>query len=200
MKKIITIKTAIIAIIAIITTGSFFAFPNFKISNLFKEQPIVIDKTDNVVAEIRRLSEFTTAFYCGNNVIYKKKKKDLLVFGQTLSTLYDELVIITTGKVRAGFDFSEIQEQDISVQDTIISLKLPHVKILDIITNPSDFETFEESGKWSHEEVVAFKNEARALIEKNALDNGILKLAEENAIDNLTRFLSALGFKEININ
>ena len=198
MKSII-VKIATIAIL-VIAVGLYLKFSDVNISNWFKEQPIVIDKTANVVEEIRRLSELTTAIYYDNNVIVKKKAKDLSVFGQTLITLTDELVLLTRGKVRVGFDFSELQEQDIVVDSVSISLKLPQVKILDIITNPSDFETFEESGKWSHEEVTVIKNEARAQIEKNALENGILRIAEENAKKNLTAFLSMLGFKKIIIN
>jgi hypothetical protein len=167
----------------------------------FKEQPIVIDKTAIVVKEINRLAEWTTATYCIDNASINRKTEKLSIFGQTFATLDAELVLITKGKVRAGFDFSTLQEQDIviDIDSLSISLKLPKVQILDVITNPSDFETFEESGKWSYEEVKGFKNEARSLLVKNALESGIFELAEKNGREMLTALLFALGFKEVNV-
>jgi hypothetical protein len=76
-------------------------------------------------------------------------------------------------------------------------MKLPKPKILDVISNPSDFETYEENGKWSHEEVTAIKNEARAAIEQNAIESGILERAEESGKQKLSSFLQALGFQKV---
>jgi len=197
MKKIIagSIGIATIIVIAVVSLK----FSGFNISNLFKEQPIVIDKTAIIVKEINRLAELTTATYCIDNVAVNKKSDSLSIFGQTFATSSAELVLITKGKVRAGFDFSKLHEQDVVMDSVSISLKLPKVQILDVITNPSDFETFEESGKWSHEEVRDFKNEARSLIVKNAMESGIFELAEKNGREMLTALLLALGFKEVNI-
>jgi hypothetical protein len=185
----------VIAIIAVSLYLKFFDFSfGFSFSNLFKEQPIVIDKTANVVEKINRLAELTTSTYYEENVIVKKKTKESLfgnIFGE------DELVLIAKGKVRAGFDLSKLDKQDIVIDSISITLKLPEVKILDVITNPSDFETIEESGKWTHEEVINYKNEARAIIEMHALENGIFELAEKSGREQLTSFLKALGFKEV---
>jgi hypothetical protein len=203
MRKII--RNIITIVIIVVAVSLYLKFSNFNFSNLFKSQPIVIDKTANVVEKINRLAELTTFTYYEDNVIVKKKTKEVTLFGKTLSIFgdtiasEDELVLIAKGKVRAGFDLSKLQEQDIITDSISITLKLPEVKILDVITNPSDFETFEESGKWAHEEVTNYKNEARAIIEKNALENGIFELAEKSGQEQLTSFLKALGFKKVNI-
>jgi hypothetical protein len=201
MRKIITI------VILVIAVGLYLKFSNFDFGflNLFKEQPIVIDQTANVVEKINRLGELTTSTYYEDNVIVKKKTKEVSLFGKTLSifgdtvTSEDELVLIAKGKVRVGFDLLKFAKHDIVIDSASITVKLPKVQILDVITNPSDFETFEESGKWSHEEVTDYKNEARAIIEKNAIENGIFGLAEKSGREQLTMFLKALGFKEVNI-
>ena len=154
------------------------------INNLFKDNPLVIDETFNVVEEIHKIGEFTTATYYQENVVYKTKKKD-------------ELVLIIKGKVRVGFDLSSLSNEDIVVYSETIKLRLPQVKIFDVITNPSGYETYEESGKWTFEEVTEFKKEARDIIEKNALESGILQLAETTAIEKLANMLQTLGFKEV---
>jgi hypothetical protein len=161
-----------------------------------------IDKTENIVTEINRLAELTTLSYAHDIVIYKAKEKiHKNIFGkEKINT--DEIVLIVKGKVRFGFDLSELQEGDITFDSVSITLKLPPVQILDIITNPSDFEVFEESGKWSHEEITACKNEARAKlsIDRKAMGNaGLFTVAEKSGIEKLTVFLQALGFKKVTI-
>jgi hypothetical protein len=194
-----TIKLAVLVAI-IVAIGSTLKFFDFNFSNIFKSQPVVIDATTNVVTEVRRLAELTTATYYEENVIAKKRTRESTVFGMKVADVEDELVIIAKGKVRAGFDLSTMQEKDIVADSVSVSLKLPKVQILDVITNPSDFETFEESGEWSYEEVTQYKNEVRTIIEKNALGNGILELAEKAGKERLTSFMLALGFKQVTIN
>jgi hypothetical protein len=182
-------NAAIIACIAMILSvvgGAVYGLRDLgnDISDLFKDNPLTIDETFNVVEEIHKIGEFTTATFYQEDVIYKTKKKD-------------ELVLIIRGKVRVGFDLSNISNGDIIVYSQTIKLRLPQVKIFDIITNPSGYETFEENGKWSFEEITEYKKEARDIIEKNALESGILQLAENTAIEKLTTMLQILGFKEV---
>jgi len=154
------------------------------VNDIFKDNPLIIDETFNVVEEIHKIGEFTTATFYQEDVIYKTKKKD-------------ELVLIIKGKVRVGFDLSTLSNEDIIVYSETIMLRLPQVKIFEVITNPSGYETYEESGKWSFEEVTEYKKDARDLIEKNAIESGILQLAETTAIEKLANLFQALGFKEV---
>jgi hypothetical protein len=192
MKTIIVrIVTVIIFVVA---AGLYLKYSSFSISDLFKSQPVVIEKTANIVDEIRRLAELTTATY-HHDIVIRKSKSVITFFGIKIGNY--ELVLITKGKVHAGYDLSKLQEKDIIIDSLSITLKLPKAQILDIITNPSDFETFEESGKWSHEEVTRYKNEARTVLENNAVNGGILKLAEKEGKENLTAFFKVLGFENV---
>jgi hypothetical protein len=186
MKKLIILIAIII--VAIITVFCFLKFSKFDLGNPFKAKPITIDKTANVVEEINQLAEFTTATYFQEIFINKVRK----------GTFFDdELVLITKGKVRAGFDLLTLTEEDIVVEGNTIKLKLPEVKILEIITNPSDFETYVESGKWSFDEVNEYKKEAREKLEQLAIEGGILELAEKSAFEKLSSLFQILGFQEI---
>jgi hypothetical protein len=195
IKKILVL--VVIVIVLIMAVVLFFKYSGIHFSNPFKAKPIVIDKTVIVVTEIRRLAELTTATYYEENVIARKRTREATVFGMKVTDVEDELVIIAKGKVRVGFDLSKMQEKDIVADSASITLKLPQIQILDVITNPSGFETFEESGDWSHEEVTQYKNEVRAIIEKNALEGGIIKLAEKTGKEKLTSFMKGLGFKTV---
>jgi hypothetical protein len=198
MKKLIV---RIISIVVLVTAICLFLkFSNFDfsgISGLFKAKPISIDKTAYMVEEIHRLAELTAITYYGDYVIVKKKQREVTAFGKRLYNTENELVLIVKGKVRAGFDLSKLQEQDIKSDSASITIRLPKVQLLDVITNPSDFETFEENGSWSHEEVTKYKSEARTTIEQNAIKIGILEAAEKTGKENLASFLKALGFKNV---
>ena len=186
MRKILII--VIVTIVSVIAVFTFFKFSKVNIENLFKAKPITIDKTANVIEEIRQLAELTTATYYQDIVIKKVKKS---------AFFDDELVMITKGKVRAGYDMSNLTEQDIVIDSSIIKIKLPKVKVLDIITNPSDFDTYVETGKWTFEEVTEYKKEAREKLKKNAIEGGILELAERSAFEKLSSLFQAFGFKEV---
>jgi len=186
MKK--AIRLIIIAVLVVIAVFCFFKFSKIDFENPFTAKPITIDKTVNVVEEINQLAEFTTATYYQEIFICKVKERTFFD---------DELVIIAKGKVRAGFDLSTLTAEDIAVDANTIKIKLPKVKILDVITNPSNFETFVEIGKWSFDEVNEFKQEAREKLEKIAIEGGIFELAEKSAFEKLSSLFQALGFQEI---
>jgi hypothetical protein len=198
MKKIVRIAGIIVIVTVFVSLKKCFNF-DFNFSGIFKSQPVVIDKTANVVTEVRRMAELTAATYYEENVIIRKRTREATVFGMKVSDVEDELVILAKGKVRIGFDLSKIQEKDIVVDSVSISLTLPPIRILDVITNPSGFETYEESGDWSHEEVTQYKNEVRSVIEENAMESGILEFAEKAGKERLTVFMQALGFKRVTI-
>jgi hypothetical protein len=198
MKKLVAKILIIIA--SAVALWLILKFSGISIPNPFRAKPIVIDKTANVVTEVRRLAELTTATYYEENVIVRKKTREASIFGMKIDDVEDELVIIAKGKVRLGFDLSKMQEKDIVVDSVSISLRLPEVRILDVITNPSGFETYEESGNWSHDEVTQYKNEVRTAIEKNALESGMMEFAEKAGRERLTLFMQALGFKTVKFN
>jgi len=192
MKKIMMLKIIMfITIIVVVLIALIYVLEKFSaidFENPFKAKPITIDKTTNMVEEINQLAEFTTATYY-QEMILKKVRKGIF--------FDDELVIIIKGKVRAWVDMSTLTKKDIVIDNDTIKIRLPKVKVLDVITNPSDFETYVESGIWSFDEVTKYKNEAREKLKKNALEDGILELAEKSAFERISSFFQALGFKKI---
>ena len=150
-----------------------------------KENDIVIDKTATVVEEIRKISEFTSACYYEEMVLgYKKKKKD-------------EMVLIANGKVRAGFDLSSIEPDDVIINGDSLFVVLEPAKIFDIIINPSGYDVFVEKGKWSHDQMTTIKDDARNKLAANANAYGILDKATEYGTEKLSAILKAFGYKEV---
>jgi hypothetical protein len=85
------------------------------------------------------------------------------------------------------------------VKDDSVSIKLPPAKILDVITNPSDIETFIETGTWSEEEVRAVKNAARRQLLEEAGRQQLLQKATNRSRAIIEQFLRTSGFRKVTV-
>ena len=163
-----------------------------------------IDDTENIVEEVKKISEFTTACYYEEFVIHEKKlvprSFDLQkIFTQEVDSVENEIVLLVSGKVRAGFNLSKISEADFVVVSDTLSVKLPSSEVFDVIINPSNYEIFVETGKWSHEEIQQFQIEAKQRLLENAMQEKILDKATEVGLERLENLFKTFGFTVVNI-
>ena len=184
-----------------------------------------IEKTANVVSEINKIKELTTAcFYeelaikevrydtiralkSSNNTpeeerskikdIFKKMSDKITGTAAKVTRSSNEIVLIGKGKVRAGFDLAKIEEKDIRIKNDTLYVTLPPVELFDIIMNPSDFTTEYENGKWSHELVRPIKEKAKEQLEKDAIECGLLDNSKESCVTKLTEMFKTFGFKTV---
>lgn len=190
----------------------------------FKRNPLTIEKTANVVEEVKKIGEFTTACYyeemalqdsytdtaefLGRNadkLAGKALKKVGLGFMQkaadkasaVVTNSNNEIILIGKGRVRAGFDLAKIGEGDLNVRGDTLEMTLPQPEVFDIIMNPSDFTTEYEKGTWSHELLKPVKERAKVDLEQNAIDYGILTKAEENGLKRLEALFKTFGFNTV---
>lgn len=221
-----TIKSIITLIVVIIVLGVGF-FVVSKYSNMFdffKRKPLSIEKTANIVEEVKKIGEFTSAVYYeelalrdsyvdrgtimgrdASRLAGKATKKLGLGFASNLAekttaavaNSSNEIVLIGKGRVRAGFDLAKLQEGDFSVHGDTLLITLPPVEVFDIIMNPSDFTTEYESGTWSHELTKPIKERAKLELEQNAIENGILAKAEESGKKRLENLFLSFGFNAV---
>lgn len=159
--------------------------------DLFSSKPVTIDDTPILVKEIRSLGQVITATYHDEVVVDSTIKHP---FPQ-LPVTDDKLVIIARGKVLAGMDLKLLADSSITVSGDTVWMLLPQTKILDVIINPGDYETFQEKGKWSPEAVTAVKLSAKGKITANAYNKNIIDKANSKAKAVLEDFLHAAGFK-----
>lgn len=222
IKRIITL----VLIFAVICAG---VYAGYKFTNFFdflRRKPLTIEKTANVVEEVKKIGEFTTACYyeemalkdsytdtaefLGRNadkLAGKTLKKVGLGFMQktadkasaSVTNRNNEIILIGKGRVRAGFDLAKIGEDDLIVRGDTLELTLPQPEVFDIIMNPSDFTTEYEKGTWSHELLKPVKERAKVELEQNAIDYGILTKAEENGLKRLEALFKSFGFNTIEI-
>ena len=165
---------------------------------------LTIDDTPVIVNKIRSLGELTTACYYDEMVLSRTKQNALsssplgsLARDGLGRDIDDHLVIIAKGTVRAGLDLMEMTEEDIRFVGDTAYIRLPAPQYLDIIVNPSDFEIFAETGRWSHEEVTRLQDTARQRLLMGADHYGLKSKAYAGAMDAVTDLLAASGYTYI---
>ena len=191
--KYLVITASILVIIVVLQRTKL--FPSF--GDMFSSRPILIDNTPILVKEINNLSQLIT-ITSYNEVVIDSIKKDKPIF--TIPVLMDdEIVLIGKGKVLAGVDLAKLQEKDIYTNDDSVSVTLPKAEILQVIANPSDFETFNEKGNWSDNDVTAVKIKLRDKIIAAAIQQNILQKSAAIANVMMENFLRSVGFKKVTV-
>ena len=134
-----------------------------------------------------------------NNEVSKRAAK---LFGSEVVdtvAVNHEIVLLVSGRVRAGYDLSKMKEQHISISNDTIRLQLPPAEFLDVISNPSDIIIYHTEGTWSHEETQNLEVEGRKRIEQNAIDRDILGRAEKAGKEKVEGLFKSFGFNVVEI-
>lgn len=224
MKKFI-VKIAIVAA-ALSVFSSVFVFDPFHFNLNFLGKELSIEKTANVSTGIKKISEFTTACFFEEKIIQEKKYEyserviDHSEEGSSIwnrlknkvtgkstedsakevvrdSTEAGQIVFIVKTKVRAGFDLSKISENDLSISNDTLSVKLPEPEIFDIIANPSDWRIYHRAGKWEDNEIRTIQSHSLEGIRQDAIELGLLEKAQTHGKEALVSLFKTFGFKEV---
>ncbi|MBR6269708.1 MAG: DUF4230 domain-containing protein [Bacteroidales bacterium] len=162
---------------------------------------ITIDDTPVIATRIRALGELTTAGFYDEIVISGSKRNTFssstlgIIAKDGLGKDWDDhLVIIARGTVRAGIDLASMSDGDISFSGDTVVIRLPEPQYLDVIVNPSDFEIFAESGKWSQGQISTLQNNARRKLLVEADNAGLKETAYEGAMEAVTDLMAACGY------
>lgn len=206
--KLYKIIFIIILILAIASSVFFWALHQGWITT--KSEELQIEETCNVVTEIKKISEFTSACYYKEIILRETKTRKIVdnslgnkiakVFGKKDGLVTDEIVIIANGKVRAGFNLKGLSDDDIIVQGDTLTVTLPKVEILDVIVNPANFDVYVETGEWNENKVTEIKKQALEQIKSDAINDGILDKAKESGLKKLQEMFKSFGYNEVIIN
>lgn len=201
-----------------------FVFDPFHLNLTIRPSSLSIEKTDNVVSEIKKISEFTTASYFTEQFVLQKrykhfdrkiyatsstgsKIKDALGFdNKVIGTVRDSsetgelIALIVKCKVRAGFNLSHLSEEDLQIKGDTLFITMPKVEIFDVIMNPSDVEVYHRKGKWSSKQVLDIQEETKSLVAKQAEEYGLLETARKGGLKRIKDLFKTFGFAEVVLN
>ncbi|TDH21240.1 DUF4230 domain-containing protein [Segetibacter sp. 3557_3] len=204
VRRFIYIILAIFIGVWIIKRG--FKLPSLR--NPFAEQPVVIDQTPIVIKQVRSIAQLVTVTVLDevvvDSVVVNKSSAFANVFNRVtavpmLPITSRRLVLICKGKVLAGTELNLVNRRHVSIKNDSIFVQIPPAKILDLITNPSDFETFEETGSWTPDAVVQVKLKARKRLHERAIQRQILQRANTKAIQIVSTLLQNSGYRYVSV-
>lgn len=157
------------------------------------------------IEQIKDLSSLASAQAYAKAVI---EKEDNQLFGKEISTNLPgtkrKFLLIIPGTVTAGVDLKGITESNLHVdeEEMTIEITLPQASIIQEPTLDFDqAQVFSVEGIFRDEvnwnEAYELAEEAKGLVKEEAIDQGLIQVAEKNAEKTLTEFFSALGYQAV---
>ena len=113
----------------------------------------------------------------------------------------DELVRIYYGTIRMGIDLHHAEPQWLQVEDdSIVVAKLPPIELLDRnFIDEAHTRSFFDKGSWSSADREALYRRAYNKMIARCMTPANIKIAEENAREQFTQFLKAMGYKNVKV-
>lgn len=156
--------------------------------------------TATILRQVQTLSELVTVKYVMEKVeILEDPPQGLVAFvpGTT-----GRVILVAHGVVKAGVDLSQLGPGDIEISAAKVSVRLPPARITDAYLDDKQTQVVEHTSGL----LRTLNKDLEQTTRQNALDdirraarsNGITKDADERARAQLTHFLQALGFSEVN--
>ena len=170
----------------------------FRLFHNSHEARIVINADQpTVVQQIQQLQRLETVRYTMDKIISGEHENAYL----PKFLAGDRLLLIVHGEVIAGVDLTKLQPNDVAVHGRKVAVHLPSPEILVVrIDNAKTRVYSRDTGLFSAPDPnleSEVRQEAERQLQLAALQDGILKSAEQNARDALTAILKGLGFDQV---
>jgi hypothetical protein len=150
-----------------------------------------------VVRQIQKLQRLETVSYTMDKIISGGHDNPLLP--KFLAS--GRVLLVVHGEVIAGVDLGKLQASDVLISNRKISVSLPKAEIL--VTRLDNEKTrvySRDTGLFSSPDPnleTQVQQEAERQLQQAALQDGILKSADENARNSVQSILKGLGFDRI---
>jgi len=167
-----------------------------QISVVMHPTPTILPDPVTIIHEIRSLARLETIKFSLEKIITAETRQGVFEW-----LVGDRLIFVAHGEVIAGIDLNKLEPDDLVVKDAVLYVTLPEAEIfITALDNEQSYVYDRDTGLFTHGEVT-LETEARQAaereIEKSALEDGILELAQQNAISFLDRLFRDLGYPEV---
>lgn len=153
-----------------------------------------------IIKEIRELQRLETAVFTIDKIV-EAGTTEKNVFAEFL--FGDRILLIAHGQVIAGFDFSQISENDVVVNGKEVEITLPKPQILLTTLDNTQTRVYDRRKGILNPGEKNLEADARLAAEQSikeaACKGGILQQAAENGRKQLTALFYALGFTTVTI-
>jgi len=188
------IALAVVGLAVSLWTGMGF----LQLIGLFRGGTTVINVNQpTVVRQIQQLQRLETVSYTMDKIISGERNNAYL----PKFLAGDRLLLVVHGDVIAGVDLGKVQSADVSVRGRTISLRIPAAEIFTTrIDNTRTRVYSRDTGLFSTADPnleSEVREEAERQLQQAALQDGVLKTADQNARTTLSRMLTGLGFEQV---
>lgn len=165
-----------------------------QVADLLHPTPTIIPDPVTYITEVRALARLETIQYSVEKVITAETGQGTFGF-----LFGDKILFVAHGTVIAGIDMSKINPEDMRLDNGVLYVKLPASEIfVATLDNDKSYVYDRQIGaltKGSETLETTARQAAEQEISKAAVEDGILDVAQQNAVTYLTRFFAALGYK-----
>ncbi len=152
-----------------------------------------------VVRQIQQLQRLETVDYTVDKIISGEHDSSYL----PKFLVGDRLLLVVHGEVVGGVDLGKVQPGDVTVTGRSISLRLPAAEVFSTrIDNAKTRVYSRDTGLFTSPDPnleSEVRQEAERQLQQGALQDGILKTAQQNAYNTLGSMLKGFGFEQVQI-
>lgn len=182
--------------------GLIFLVVLFGVKALSPKDPVV-NMESSFVEQIQSLSSLATAQAYVKAVM---QKEDNQIFGKTIGKNFPgtkrKVLLIVPSSVMAGVNLENMDKEKMKINETekTLEITLPRATIIhEPVLYLEKIQAFSQEGIFRSEldwkEGFEFAAEAKEIVIQEAVDQGLLQIAEENAVHTFTQFFENLGYE-----
>ncbi len=158
--------------------------------------PTIYPSSATIIRSVQSLARLETASYSIEKVIVAEENQDAFA-----SLFGDRLLLVAHGDVIAGIDLSKMATEDVRTVDGRVYITIPASELFIVaLDNDKTYVYDREIGfltQGDYNLETAARQAAEDEIEKAALEDGILRLAQQNGEQYLQTLMLGLGFEEV---
>ena len=164
-----------------------------QISEVLNPTPTVLPDPISIIHDVRTLARLETIQYSIEKVVTANSgRQDLeILFG-------DSLIFVAHGTVIAGIDLADLGPDDLWLDSGTLYVRLPEPQIfIATLDNDKSYVYDRDTGLFTKGNIdleTLARQAAEEEIEKAAMEDGILDLAQTNAEYYLSRLFQTLGY------
>jgi hypothetical protein len=152
-----------------------------------------------VVRQIQQLQRLETVSYAMDKIISGEHSNAYL----PKFLAGDRLLLVVHGEVVGGINLTGLQPGDVLIQGQKVSIHLPAAEVFSTrIDNARTKVYSRDTGLFSSPDPdleSEVREEAERQLQQDALQDGILKIATDNARSTISGMLKGFGFREVDI-
>lgn len=185
-RLVLTICGIVLALAAL--AGAFFGGIRYNKVQNEKKKPTV--DTVALAEDLVSIAELATTEYTYSNTV--KYDSHLDFYGYRIPFTTNSFVISYDGVVKAGVDLSKAQ---INLEGEMITITLPDARIISHEIDYDSIKAMDESYSFFNKITItdysSFTRDQNSVMEKKALDSGLLEKAKENAVTVVESFVAS---------